>query len=141
MEKNRYVKKILAVGIILLFICCSIVPECAAQDNQLQKNRTNVLQDENRQIKSKNNDNESFFNFAIIWGTFEHKSYSSLFGGLIVMNRDPWYNRTMYVIGYQIPQNHLVIKKSYWIECHFVHIGFVGRNRLFVIGIGNVAAF
>jgi hypothetical protein len=87
-------------------------------------------------------DDEAFFDFAIIWGPFEVRWGVFPLLEVVVYNRAPWYNNTMNVIGYQSWEGgKWVVKKSYWIECNYLHVGIVGRNWLFVIGWGNVAAF
>jgi len=124
---------------IFFLVCCAFIPLCEAQIYAPQLNRKNTSQKLN--IKNFNADNESFFDFAIIWGTFEKKiDYFPLFS-LIVRNPYPWYNRTMFVIGYWIPEHQWFFKKSFQIECGFLHIGIVGFHRLAVIAYGNIAAF
>ncbi len=127
-----------AIGIILLFVAIAFSPVSTAKIDSPQ---TDIHKLESSVRKVRHADDEDFFNFAIIWGTFEEKvDYFPLFS-LIVRNRYPWYNRTMFVIGYQnwIPQ--WVVKKAYQIECGILHIGIVGFHRLAVIAYGNIAAF
>jgi len=127
---------------VFLFVCSAVLPICNAQTSTPQANGEKTSHDcEVKDVKPNNNDDEDFFDFAIIWGTYEERiDYFPLFS-LIVRNRYPWYNHTMNVIGYQSWEGgKWVVKKSYWIEC-YRHVGIVGRNWLFVIGWGEVAAF
>jgi hypothetical protein len=130
--------KVLTIGIIILFVCGAFIPMCGAQIISPQVNGVKTSQEK---VIHADVDNETFFNFAIIWGTFEYTVYKSFFRDVIVHNRAPWWNKTMNVIGYQPFENKWTVKKSYWIECGYLHIGFVGRHWLFVIGYGNIAAF
>jgi hypothetical protein len=135
-------RKWLTIGIILLFVGGALMPACSAQISTPQANGEKTSHDcEVKDVKPNNNDDEAFFDFAIIWGPFEVKFWSSLFHHVVVYNRAPWYNHTMNVIGYLIPEHQWYFKKSCWIECGYLHIGFVGRHWLFVIGYGNIAAF
>jgi len=127
---------------VFLFVCGALLPIGNAQTNISQTDEEKIsLESPVKKVKHTNNDDEAFFTFAIIWGTFEHKAVSSLFGMVAVHNRAPWYNRTMNVIGYQSWEHKWFVKKSYWVQCNFLHLGIVGRNWLCVIGIGNVDAF
>jgi hypothetical protein len=128
---------------VFLFVCSAVLPICNAQISTPQANgeKTSPELPINK-VKHTNNDDEAFFDFAIIWGPFEVKFWSSLFHHVVVYNRAPWYNHTMNVIGYQSWEGgKWVVKKSCWIECNYLHVGIVGRNWLFVIGWGSVAAF
>jgi hypothetical protein len=135
-------RKCLAFGIILLFVAIALSPTYTAKVSApLINDNKSPKESPITKVTHASNENESFFNFAIIWGTFEEKiDYAPLFS-LIVRNPYPWYNRTMYVIGYQnwVPQ--WTFKKSYQVECGFLHIGIVGFHRLAVIAYGNIAAF
>ena len=135
-------RKCLAVGIILLFVCGALLPACSAQTNMFQTDEEKMfLESPAKKVKQINYENESFFTYALIWGTFEHKSYSSLFRDVSVYNPDPWHNRTMNVIGYQSWTGNWTVKKAFYIKCNFLHLGIVGRNWLCVIGIRNVDAW
>ena len=135
-------KKCLAIGIILLFVCSALLPACNAQTSTLQTDEEKMfLELPVKKVKQINNDDEYYFSFAIIWGTFEERYVFSFFGNIKVFNRDPWYNRTINVIGYQSWDHKWTAKKSYEVKCNFLHIGIVGRNWLCVIGIGDVTAF
>ena len=96
------------------------------------------------QIKNseKTNDDESFFTFVIVWGTYEEKCGSSFFGifvGLRVYSPGPWYNRTMYVLGYQDWKDKWTFKKSYDVDCSCWCGAAVFHH---VVGIGyDVSAF
>jgi len=134
------IKKCLAVGIILLFVAVAFSPVSTAQVSPPQTNTIKASQVAPvRKVTCA--DDEYFFNFAIIWGTFEEKIVNIPFFSLAVSNRHPWFNLTMYVIGYQnwVPQ--WVFKKAYQIECWDLHFGIVGFHRLAVIAYGNIAAF
>lgn len=132
-------RKCLAIGIILLFVCGAVLPACNAQTNILQTDEEKMfLESPIKKMKQINYENESFFTFAIIWGTFENKAFSSLFGMVAVNNRDPWHNRTMNVIGYKRSTHEWTVKKAFSIKCNFLHLGIVSRNWLCVIGIRNV---
>jgi len=125
-----------------LSACAVILPSCIAQTPIPKINREQSPQDLfTNKTSHTNQDDDYFFNYAIIWGPFEVRWESSFFSKVVVMNRYPWNNHTMTVIGYITAEHRWVVKKSYWIECNFLHMGFVGRHWLFVIGIGNVAAF
>jgi len=125
-------RKCLAVGIILLFVAIAFSPVSTAQIHSSQE--TSIR-------KVIHTDDEYFFNFAIIWGTFEQKiDYVPLFS-LAVRNRAPWYNLTMYVIGYQPIEHNWVFKKSYQVECWDLHLGIVGFHRLAVVAYGDIAAY
>jgi len=127
---------------VFLFVCGALVPACSAHISTPQENGEKIsLESPVKKVKHTNNENESFFDYAIIWGTFEHKQFKSLFGMVSVYNREPWNNRTMNVIGYVISEHKWTVKKAFWVKCNFLHLGIVGRNWLCVIGIGNVDAF
>jgi hypothetical protein len=135
-------KKCLSVGIILLFIASAFAPLCSAQIRAPQNNSVKTLKEPpaNKVRQSNFDDDEDFFDFAIIWGTFEHKFWIP-FVALTALNPGPWYNRTMHVIGYWIPEHQWFFKTSYQIEFGYLHIGIIGFHRLFVIAYGNIAAF
>jgi hypothetical protein len=142
MKKCLLLIKSLAVGIIFLFVFSAIVPACSAQTNILQINRVNNAQElPVKKMKHTNNDNEDFFDFAIIWGPFEHRIFYSFFRQVIVGNLGPWYNRTINVIAYNFDTHQWFHKTSCQVECNFVHIGVVGKNWLCIIAYGNIAAW
>lgn len=142
MKKHIRMVQHICCLMIFLFVCGAVLPACNAQTNILKIDEEKIfLESPVKKVKQINYENESTFNFAIIWGTFEEKWASSLFGFVHVFNREPWYNRTMNVIGYLISEHKWIVKKSYWVQCNFLHLGIVGRNWLCVIGIGNVDAF
>jgi len=141
-KKHNQIVQCICCAMIFLFVCSAVLPLCNAQTSTPQTNGEKTsLESPVKKVKHTNNDDEAFFNFAIIWGPFEVRYWSSLFHHVVVYNRAPWYNNTMNVIGYQPFEHNWVVKKSYWIECNYLHVGFVGRNWLFVIGYGNIAAF
>jgi hypothetical protein len=124
---------------VFLFVCGAILPACNAQTNILQTDEEKMfLESPAKKVKHANNDDECFFTYALIWGTFEEKWYSSLFTDVHVFNRGPWYNRTMNVIGYKSSTGNWTVKKACEVKCNFLHLGIVGRNWLCVIGIRNV---
>jgi hypothetical protein len=127
---------------IFLFVCSAVLPICNAQTSTPQANGEKTSPELLiKKVTPTNNDDEDFFNFAIIWGPFEVRWGVFPLLEVVVYNRAPWYNRTINVIGYQPFEHNWVFKKSCWIECNYLHVGFVGRNWLFVIGYGNIAAF
>jgi hypothetical protein len=141
-KKHTWIVQGICCAMIFLFVCSAVLPICNAQTSTPQTNGEKTSPELLiKKVKNTNNDDEDFFDFAIIWGPFEVKYWSSLFQTLVVYNRAPWYNHTMNVIGYLIPEHQWYFKKSCWIECGYLHIGFVGRHWLFVIGYGNIAAF
>jgi hypothetical protein len=142
MDKKPLIWKCLTLGIILLFVCGALLPACSAQTNILQTDEEKMfLELPIKKVKQINDENESFFTYALIWGTFEENWYSSLFTEVHVFNRGPWYNRTMNVIGYQSWTGNWTVKKAFYVKYNFLHLGIVGRNWLCVIGIRNVDAF
>ena len=142
MDKKPLIWKCLTLGIILLFVCGALLPACSAQTNILQTDEEKMfLESPVKKVKKINYENESFFTYALIWGTFEENWASSLFGFVHVTNRGPWYNRTMNVIGYQSWTGNWTVKKAFYIKCNFLHLGIVGRHWLCVIGIRNVDAW
>jgi hypothetical protein len=138
MKKQNRLIQCVCCAIIIFFVCGALAPMCSAQINPPQGNRVKTSQDK---VTHADVNNQTFFDFAIIWGPFEVRWWVSPFLNLVVYNRAPWWNKTMNVIGYLIPEHQWFFKKSYWIECGYLHIGFVGRHWLFVIGYGNIAAF
>jgi hypothetical protein len=134
-------RKCLAVGIILLFVAIAFLLTYTAQARSPETNTIKSSLDSPMKKMFHPSDDEAFFDLAIIWGPFERLGWKSLFSTLWVYNPKPWYNRTINVIGYQIPEHNLVVKKSYWIECHFLHIGIIGQHWLFIIAIGNINAW
>ena len=142
MKKHTRMVQCICCVIVFLFVCSAVLPICNAQTNTPQTNGEKTSPESSVKKVIHADDDEAFFDFAIIWGPFEVKYWSSLFQTLVVYNRALWYNNTMNVIGYQSWEGgKWVVKKSYWIECGYLHIGIVGRNWLFVIGWGEVAAF
>jgi len=146
MVEYTIIRKGLVVGIILLFVCSAVLPACTAQTNILQTDEEKMfLESPAKKVKHANNHDECFFDYAIIWGPFEENWVSSLFTFIWVKNREPWYNRTINVIGYV--KNDVdsggtwTVKKAYEVKCNSLHVGFVGRHWLCVIGIRNVDAF
>jgi len=135
-------RKMLAIGIILLFGCGALMPACSTHISTPQTNGEKTSPESSvKKVIHTDDDDEDFFDFAIIWGPFEVRWGVFPLLEVVVYNRAPWYNRTMNVIGYWILEHQWFFKKSYWIECNYLHIGFVGRHWLFVIGYGNIAAF
>ena len=142
MDKKPLIWKCLTLGIILLFVCGALLPACNAQTNILQTDEEKMfLESPVKKVKKINYENESFFTYALIWGPFEENWASSLFTFVHVMNREPWNNLTINVIGYKRSTQEWTVKKACDVRCNFLHIGFVGRNWLCVIGIGDVTAF
>jgi hypothetical protein len=142
MKKQLHRIQGICCAMIFLLVCSAFIPSGDAQIITSQTNREKTSQDSPvEKMRYINNDEEDFFDFAIIWGTFEERvDYFPLFS-LIVRNPYPWYNRTMFVIGYWIPEHQWFFKKSCQVECGFLHIGIVGFHRLFVVAYGNIAAF
>ena len=131
---------------IFLFMCGAVLPACSAQTNILQTDEETMFQESQaKKVKHTNNENESFFDYALIWGPFEELWVSSLFTLVHVKNREPWNNRTIHVIGYvkshDTSAGEWTVKKACDVRCNFLHLGIVGRNWLCVIGIGDVTAF
>ena len=135
-------RKWLAVGIILLFVAIAFSPTCTAKVAMplLYDNRSSQVLS-TKKVTQANNDEKDFFHYAIVYGTFEEKWITSLFFDVLVFNRDPWENRTLTVIGYVVQDHQWYVKHAFWVACNAFHIGFIGRNRLFVIGILDVTAF
>ena len=142
MKKQSQVMQGICYAVVFFFVSGVIMPVCHAQINISPVNGGETTsRSPVKKVTHATSDNESFFDFAIIWGTFEERvDYFPLFS-LIVRNPYPWYNRTMYVIGYQPFENNWVFKKSCQVECGFLHIGIVGFHRLAVVAYGNIAAF
>jgi len=126
---------------VFFFVCGALVPACSAQISTPQANGEKTsLESPVKKVKHADDD-EDFFTFAIIWGTFEERFVFSFFGNIWVYNRDPWCNRTMNVIGYRSSLHQWFVKKSWYVQCNFLHVGIVGRNWLCVIGIRDIEAF
>jgi hypothetical protein len=142
MTKQSKVISGICCMVVFFFISGIFIPACSAQICTAQSSEMEPLKksSQNKMSQSNYDDNESFFNFAIIWGTFEERVSYFPFLHLIVSNPSPWYNRTMHVIGYQNWVPKWVFKTSYELYCDF-NIGIVGFHRLFVIAYGNIAAF
>ena len=143
MDKKPLIWKCLTLGVILLFVCGALLPACTAQTNILQTDEEKMfLESPAKKVKYTNNDDEMFFDYALIWGPFEELWISSLFTLVHVTNRDPWYNRTINVIGYvkndETSGGTWTVKKTFSVKCNSLHIGFIGRHWLCVIGIRNV---
>jgi hypothetical protein len=139
MKKHTRMVQCICCIMIFLFVCSAVLPICNAQSNLLQTTEEKMFQElQAKKAKHANNDDECFFDYALIWGTFEENWASSLFGFVHVFNRYPWYNRTMNVIGYRISIDTWTVKKAFSVKCNFLHLGIVGRNWLCVIGIRNV---
>ena len=142
MKKHTHLVQCICCLMIFLFVCGTLFPACTAQTNILQTDEEKMfLESPAKKVKHANNDDEMFFDYALIWGPFEQKAYSSLFRDVYVLNREPWFNRTMNVIGYQSWTGNWTVKKASYVKCNFLHLGIVGRNWLYVIGIRNVDAF
>ena len=142
MKKHIHMVQYICCIMVFLFVCGTLLPVCNAQTNILQTDEEKMfLESPAKKVKHANNDDECFFTYALIWGTFEEKWYSSLFTDVHVFNRGPWYNRTMNVIGYQGWTGNWTVKKACEVKCNFLHLGIVGRNWLCVIGIRNVDAW
>jgi len=134
MDKYHLLRKSLAVGVILLFVCGALMPACSAQISTPQTNRVKTSHDcEVKEVKPNNNDNESFFTLVLVWGTYEGKWGGGPLIGIRVYNPGPWYNRTMNVIGYQNWEHKWVVKKSYSVDCRY-WLGFAVLHH--VCGIG-----
>lgn len=87
-----------------------------------------------QQSDQASDDDYNFFSVAIIWGEFEIKEYPIPFIGLEVRNPYP-YNNTMYVIGWVSYEHKFIYRNASYVYCPW-WIGFVGRNKLFVVGWG-----
>ena len=143
MKKHTRMIQHICCLMIFLFVCSAVLPACSAQTNILQTDEEKMfLESPAKKVKHANNDDECFFDYAFIWGPFEEKWYSSLFRDVYVKNRDPWLNETINVIGYVKNDTGSggtwTVKKAHSAKCNFLHVGFVGRNWLCVIGIRNV---
>jgi hypothetical protein len=127
---------------VFLFVCGAVLPACSAQTNILQTDEEKMfLESPVNKAKQINYESESYFDYALIWGPFEELWVSSLFTLVHVLNREPWNNLTINVIGYQSWTGNWTVKKACDVRCGFLHIGFIGRNWLCVIGIRDVTAF
>ena len=143
MKKHTRMVQYICCLMVFLFVCSAVLPVCNAQTNILQTDEEKIfLESPAKKAKHANNDDECFFDYALIWGPFEEKWYSSFFTLVYVTNRDPWYNRTINVIGYVKNDTGSggtwTVKKAFSVKCNFLHIGFVGPHWLCVIGIRNV---
>jgi hypothetical protein len=143
MKKHTRMVQSVCCIMVFLFVCGTLLPVCTAQTNILQTDEEKMfLESPVKKVKHTNNDDEMFFDYALIWGTFENRAFSSLFGMVTVNNNEPWNNRTMNVIGYvkshDTSAGEWTVKKTFSVKCNFLHIGFVGRHWLCVIGIRNV---
>jgi hypothetical protein len=143
MTKQSKVIQGICCVVVFSFISGIIMPTCSAQIHTVQSNEIKPLKKPSHDKVGQSNyddDDEDFFDFAIIWGTFEKKQRVR-FIALSAENPSPWYNRTMYVIGYQSWVPQWIFKTSYEIICGYLHIGFVGFHQLCVIAWGEVTAF
>jgi len=141
-KKHIHMVQYICCIMVFLFMCGAVLPACTAQTNIFQTDEEKIfLESPAKKVKHANNDDECFFDYALIWGTFEENWASSLFGFVHVFNRGPWYNRTMNVIGYQGWTGNWTVKKAFEVKCNFLHLGIVGRHWLCVIGIRNVDAW
>jgi len=135
-------RKGLAVGIILLFVAIAFSPVSTAQVSPPQ---TNIIKASQvapvRKVTHSSDDEIDFFDFAIIWGTFEVRWSVFPLIDLTVYNRSPWNNRTINVIGYVISDHQWYFKKAAYIACNYLHLGIVGFHRLGVVAYGNIDAF
>jgi len=135
-------RKCLAVGIILLFVCGVLIPACSAQIITPQANGLTTSSESSvKKVKHTNNDNESNFDFAIVWGPFEVRYQVFPLLALRVLNPAPWYNQTINVIGYQSWEGRWFFKKSWCVECYTLHVGIVGQHWLFALCLRNVNAW
>jgi hypothetical protein len=127
---------------VFLFVCGAVLPACSAQTNILQTDEEKMfLESPVNKAKQINYESESYFDYALIWGPFEELWVSSLFTLVHVLNREPWNNLTINVIGYQSWTGNWTVKKASYVKCNFLHLGIIGRNWLCVIGIRNVDAW
>jgi hypothetical protein len=142
MKKQSKVISGICCMVVFFFISGVIMPACNVQICAVRPNETEPFKKSSQEKASQSNydDNESFFNFAIIWGTFEVRYFGFPFLEFAVYNPGPWYNRTIYVLGYQnwVPQ--WVFKKAYNVDGTF-HIGIIGFHRLAIVAYGIVDAF
>jgi hypothetical protein len=146
MKKHTRMVQYICCIMVFLLVCGAVLPACSAQTNILQSDEEKMfLESPVKKVKQINYEQESFFDYALIWGPFEENWVSSLFTLVWVTNREPWNNRTINVIGYvkshDTSAGEWTVKKACDVRCNFLHIGIVGRNWLCVIGIGDVTAF
>ncbi|MBE3121010.1 MAG: hypothetical protein IMZ58_02240 [Thermoplasmata archaeon] len=121
MKKHNQIVQCICCAMVFLFVCGALVPACSAQIRTPQANGEKTSPESSvKKVIHADDGDQVFFDFAIIWGPFEVKFWSSLFHHVVVYNRAPWYNNTMNVIGYLIPEHQWYIKKSYWIECNYL---------------------
>jgi hypothetical protein len=139
MKKPTRIIQFISCGIIFLFIFSSFISVYGEQFNVTKKNGKKTYEKSHLlPIKPVINYNESFFTFAIFWGTYEER-WGRPFFWVRVFNRDPWENRTINVIGYQNWEHKWTYKKAFMVDCQ-ISIGFAILGH--VCGMGyNVDAF
>ncbi|MCJ7697075.1 MAG: hypothetical protein MUO73_01945 [Thermoplasmata archaeon] len=90
MKKHTQVIQCICCAMVFLFVCSAVLPICNAQISTPQANGEKTSPELLIKKVTHNNDaDEVFFNFAIIWGPFEVKFWSSLFHHVVVYNRAP----------------------------------------------------
>ena len=143
MKKHIRIFQYCCCGVIFFLVCSAFIPLCGARTYMTQStDGEKTLQELTvKNTKTSDTDDEDFFDFAIIWGRFEIRDFGFPFLEFRVLNPAPWYNRTINVLGYQSFVHQWFFKKSWDVECLFVHIGIVGFHRLAVVAYGNIAAF
>jgi hypothetical protein len=140
MEKHARMIYGICFMMVFFFVCGVLSPIGTAQNNVLGKDNERMSL-ESPMKKMIHPSDEDFFDFAIIWGPFEQLGFKSLIDSLQVHNSKPWYNETINVIGHINYGQKWFYKKASWIECDFLHIGIIGQHWLFIIAIGNIAAW
>jgi hypothetical protein len=120
MKKHTRLVHWFSCGMIFFFICSALMPLCNTQAIAPHTNNGRMLQElQVKKVKHTDSDDEYFFTYAIIWGTYETKWAGGFLTGIRVFNPGPWYNRTMNVLGYQNWKNQWFFKKSCDVECHY----------------------
>jgi hypothetical protein len=133
-KRNHFVNQVYFVFVIFGFITTILLPQGIAQQNLPSTQIISTLP--SNQIKNVQDDNYSFFSFAIIWGEFKILNYKHPLRGLEAYNPYP-YNKTMHVIGYVGYDGvGFIYKNASNVGCPW-WLGFVSQHRLFVIGWGN----
>ena len=142
MKKHIQLVQCICCIMVFLFVCGALVPACSAHISTPQTNgeKTSPELPINK-VKHTNNDDEAFFDFAIIWGPFEVRWGVFPLLEVVVYNRAPWYNNTMNVIGYQSWEHQWFFKKSWCVECYALHVGIVGKHWLCAMCFRNVNAW
>jgi hypothetical protein len=135
MKKNIYfVNQIFCLIYTICFITTILLPQGIAQQNLPPTQIISTLP--SNQIKNVQDDNYSFFSFAIIWGEFEILNEKHILRGLDVYNPYP-YNKTLHAIAYVGYDGvGFIYKNASRVYCPW-WLGFVSQHRLFVIGWGN----